>query len=151
MTSEPLPTLPHHPPGIVFVVIFRLFEVGEAVRMWKTDRRDLLIGLATCVVVACYTVSTGLLVGVVLQWISGYTRSYELRSDTAVVDLCRDSEGSWEVPGSPSGDPTVPPARVAILRFGGTDLQFAQAHRILAHVAEAQVRSHPWAHVGGGL
>jgi MFS superfamily sulfate permease-like transporter len=123
--------------SIVFVVIFRLIELPEAVRMWRTDKRDLVVGLAVFVVVSCYTVGAGLMVGIVLQWISGYTRGFTLLSETTVVELGEDAAtGSWRpalvaggkhaqrVGSLNGGAPhNVNVERVAILRFGCTDLQ----------------------------
>lgn len=112
--------------------------------MWRTDRRDFVVGVATFLVVSCASVSAGLLTGVVLQWVSGYTRSFALRSEARVVEYeLAAGGGAWErrrAGGAqgPPGSEAPPTQRAAVLTFGGTDLQFAQAQRVLAHVAEAQ-------------
>lgn len=60
--------------------------------MWKTDRRDFFVAFATCIVISFASITYGLLAGVVLQWLSSFTRGYPLRSKVSALELVEGHE-----------------------------------------------------------
>lgn len=72
-------------------------QVGEFVRMWRTDRRDFLVAFATCAIIAFDSITHGILAGVVIQAVSSYTRGFALRSKVEALTLVSGKTGAhWE-------------------------------------------------------
>jgi len=135
--------------AVVITVIIRLVEVGEVVRLWRTDKRDFVVAVAVFAVVIFADVAPGLVTGMVLQWLVGLTRGFSLRSPVEVwtrhpdgwrqVTHALDASTALEPAvgkGDAAGDSeSVSFARVAVVRFQ-PDLQFHHAARLESHLDE---------------
>jgi MFS superfamily sulfate permease-like transporter len=70
--------------AIVMVAILKLVEVGEMIRLWRSDKRDWLVCAVVFLVILLWDVAPALLIGISLQWLFGLTRGFALQSELAV-------------------------------------------------------------------
>lgn len=91
--------------AIVMVAILKLVEVGEMIRLWRSDKRDWLVCAVVFLVILLWDVAPALLIGISLQWLFGLTRGFALQSELA---LWRGEVVLTEAPTSGSGGVGAP-------------------------------------------